>query len=101
MYGVLVSSNRLAPYNETEIDFLVAYLVPEDAWYVIPVNKLKGLETLYFYPHGRRSKWEKYREAWCQMACPHDENGPSKIETPRCCDKAPVRLPICPLKLLR
>jgi PD-(D/E)XK endonuclease len=56
-YGVLVSSNRLAPYEETEIDFLVAYLVPEDAWYVIPVNKIQGLETLYFYPHGRRSKW--------------------------------------------
>ncbi len=99
---VQVASDRLAPYDETEIDFLVAYLVPEDLWYVIPVKKLKGLQSLYFYPRGRgKSKWEKYREAWCQMACPHDENGPSKIVTPRCCDKAPVRLPICPLKLLR
>jgi len=48
-----------------------------------------------------KSKWEKFREAWCQMACPHDENGPSKIVTPRSCDKGPVRLPICPSKLLR
>jgi hypothetical protein len=101
LYGVLVSSNRLAAYAETEIDFLVVYLVPEDIWYVIPVSKIQGLQTLYFFPHGRRSKWEKYREAWCQMACPHDEHSPSKIVTPRCCDKGPTRLPICPLKLLR
>jgi hypothetical protein len=101
VYGVLVSSNRLAAYEETEIDFLVAYLVPEDISYVIPVHKIQGLQTLYFYPHGRRSKWEKYRDAWCQMACPHDEHSPSKIVTPRCCDKGPTRLPICPLKLLR
>jgi hypothetical protein len=57
---------------------------------------------MMFYPQRKgKSKWEKYREAWCQMACPHDEDGPSKIVTPRCCDQAPVRLPICPLKLLR
>jgi len=100
-YGVVVSSNRLAAYDATEIDFLVAYVVPLDLWYVIPVNKIQGTMTLYFHPDGCRSKWEKYREAWCQMACPHDENGPSKIVTPRCCDKGPTRLPICPLKLLR
>lgn len=100
-YGVVVSSNRLAAYEETEIDFLVAYVVPLDLWYVIPVKKIQGMMTLYFHPDGRRSKWEKYHEAWCQMACPHDEHGPSKIVTPRCCDKGPTRLPICPLKLLR
>jgi hypothetical protein len=100
-YGVVVSSNRLAAYDATEIDFLVAYVVPLDLWYVIPVNKIQGTMTLYFHPDGCRSKWEKYREAWCLMACPHDEIGPSKIVTPRCCDKGPIRLPICPLKLLR
>jgi hypothetical protein len=101
-YLVRFTGNHLAPYNDKEIDFVVAYLVPEDAWYVIPVKLLKGQNSMIFYPQRKgRSKWEKYREAWCQMACPHDENGPSKIVTPRCCDKAPVRLPICPLKLLR
>jgi hypothetical protein len=89
-------------YTEKDIDFLVAYLPPEDLWYIVPIKMLKGRGNLIFFPHGRgTSPWEKYREALCQMACPHDENGPSKIVTPRCCDKGPTRLPICPLKLLR
>jgi hypothetical protein len=101
-YTIVVASCVLASYDETQIDFLVAYLVPEDAWYVIPVKMLKARNSLSFFPRGQgKAKWEKYREAWCQMACPHDENGPSKIVTPRCCDKGPTRLPICPLKLLR
>jgi len=84
-YGIRVAGGRLAPYDETEIDFLVAYLVPEDIWYVIPVKMLRGWQALYFSPQGRRkAKWAKHREGWCQMACPYDENGPSKIVTPRC-----------------
>jgi hypothetical protein len=101
-YTVRVATNKLTPYDETEIDFLVAYLVPEDAWYVVPVKMLKGRKSLYFYPQGRgKSRWEKFREGWCQMACPYDENGPSKIVTPRCRDKGPVQMAICPLKVLR
>jgi hypothetical protein len=101
-YMVNVSGYKRVAYTENDIDFLVAYLVPEDLWYIVPIKKFIGKATLFFYPRGRgTSPWEKYREAWCQMACPHDEDGPSKIVTPRCCDKGPVRLPICPLKLLR
>jgi hypothetical protein len=92
----------VAPYDETQIDFLVAHLVLEDAWYVIPVKKLKRRTTLFFSPRAsRKSMWEKYREGWCQMACPYDEYGPSKIVTPRCRDKGPVQMAICPLKVLR
>jgi hypothetical protein len=99
---VRVSGYKRVAYTEKDIDFLVAYLPPEDLWYIVPIKMLKGRGNLIFFPHGRgTSPWEKYREAWCQMACPHDENGPSKIVTPRCCDKGPTRLPICPLKLLR
>ncbi len=101
-YMVKVSGYKRVAYTERDIDFLVAYLPPEDLWYIIPIKKFIGTHTLFFFPHGRgTSRWEKYREAWCQMACPHDEDGPSKIVTPRCCDKGPTRLPICPLKLLR
>ena len=101
-YSVAVAGNRLEPYDETQIDFIVVYLVPEDAWYVIPVRLLKGRKRLAFYPHGRGiSKWEKFREGWCQMACPYDEYGPSKIVTPRCRDNGRVQMAICPLKVLR
>jgi PD-(D/E)XK endonuclease len=101
-YQAIIASCVLAPYDETQIDFLVAYLVPEDAWYVIPVKMLKGRNSLHFCPGGRgKSKWEKYREGWCQMACPYDETGPGKIVTLRCRDKGPVQMAICPLKVLR
>jgi PD-(D/E)XK nuclease superfamily protein len=100
-YGVMVASKTMVAYDETAIDFLVAYLVPEDIWYVVPVKVLKGMQCLYFYPRGRgTSRWEKYREAWCQMACPLHENGPSEIVTPRCRED-PARKALCPLKVLR
>jgi hypothetical protein len=96
---VRVATDQLATYDETEIDFLVAYLVSEEAWYVIPVEMLKGRSRVYFYPQTPgRSRWEKYREAWCLMACPRDEDGPSKIGVPRCCDHGPVPGAVCPLR---
>ena len=101
-YSVMIATSTVAQYDETEIDFLVAYITVEDVCYVIPVKMLKGRNSLRFWPHGRgKSKWERFREGWCQMACPYDENGPSKILTPRCRDKGPVQMAICPLKVLR
>jgi hypothetical protein len=63
---------------------------------------LKRQNTMIFYPQRKgKSKWEKHRDAWCQMACPHDEDGPSRIVTPRCRDNGSVQMAICPLKVLR
>jgi len=49
-----------------EIDALVAYVVPENAWYVFPVKvvRLLGSLKLFTGSRKRRSKFEKYREAW-------------------------------------
>lgn len=56
-------------YTSEEIDFFVAYLVPIDVWYVIPVEKIKK-KSLLFYPYGgdRCGHYEQYREAWSLMA---------------------------------
>ena len=45
-YTVIVAGASLAGYDETEIDSLDAYLVPENAWYVIPLKLLKGTGQL-------------------------------------------------------
>jgi len=57
---------RSRVYNASEIDFVAAYIVPQDAWYLIPVGALNGQETIMVFPNttSTRSKWEKYREAW-------------------------------------
>ena len=79
-YMVKVSGYKRVAYTEKDIDFLVAYLVPENLWYIVPVTMLKGRDHLCFFPHGRgTSPWEKYREAWCQMACPRDEISPTRL----------------------
>ena len=60
-------------YKADEIDFLVAYVVPRDIWYVIPVNRITPSCLLLFYPSGCRrggGHFECYREAWHLMAPP-------------------------------
>jgi hypothetical protein len=44
----------------------VAFVVPENVWYVFPVRALGGMRFLKLFPGSRkrRSKVEKYREAW-------------------------------------
>ena len=39
-------------YTAEQIDTLVAYIVAEDAWYVIPVEALAPRAHLLFYPTG-------------------------------------------------
>jgi hypothetical protein len=63
--------NRRTSYTSEEIDFLVAYIVAEDAWYVVPVSAFAPRRGLKLYPSGCRKKnsghYEKYREAWDLM----------------------------------
>ena len=53
-------------YTESEVDFVVAYIVPEETWYVVPVRELAGRRTLLFRPRrsSRLDRYANYREAW-------------------------------------
>jgi PD-(D/E)XK endonuclease len=63
------SSGKKKSYTAEEIDILVAYIVAENVWYVVPVAAFAPRRRLNFYPF--ESKWrgsyEKYREAWDLM----------------------------------
>lgn len=63
-YRVVTTNWLKLPYKAEEIDFLVAYIFPEDAWYVLPVSVVENRKVLYISPKCKRSKLEKYREAW-------------------------------------
>jgi len=80
-------SNRR--YAAGEIDFIAAYIVPKDLWYVVPSCEAELHAQIYFYPEGchRRSIYEIYREAWCQMACPRDGADPTCIKVERRCER--------------
>jgi len=59
-------------YTSDEIDVLVAYVAPANAWYVIPIEALRGVTGVKLFPVRRKrpSKHERYREAWEVMAGP-------------------------------
>ena len=52
--------------TEKDIDVLVAYIVPRELWYVVPVRAFVPRKNLWFYPDGSKkgSKFEEWREAW-------------------------------------
>ena len=55
-------------YTSADVDFIVAYVEPQNAWYVIPVDALGQRTFINLYPLGKTrtigGQFEKYREAW-------------------------------------
>jgi PD-(D/E)XK endonuclease len=47
-------------YRKGAFDFLAAYVIPEDAWYIVPARLTEGSLCLC----SPRAKYEEYREAW-------------------------------------
>lgn len=64
--GSRSGSARTQAYLASDIDYLVAYVIPCLTWYVIPVSALGGRLTLKLYPHrdGSIGQFEQYRDAW-------------------------------------
>jgi hypothetical protein len=60
---------RAALYTEEDIDFVAAYIVPLNLWYIIPVKACLNRSNLLFYPESKnlRGRFEKYREAWWRL----------------------------------
>ena len=50
------------PYRAGAFDFLAAYVVPEDAWYIIAAKAIRGMKSISLFTEG--GKYEQYREAW-------------------------------------
>ena len=53
-------------YTAENIDALVAYARPMNAWYVMPVRVVEELKSLMLYPESKklRSRFERWREGW-------------------------------------
>jgi len=62
-----VAQGRLSSiYTSRDIDFLVGYVVPDNVWYVIPIEVFLNIGCVKVFPSSKRrmSRYEKYREAW-------------------------------------
>ncbi len=57
---------RAVPYKLSEIDFIAAYVIPEDSWFILPLPHILGLTSILLSPKSRRKPglYDNYREAW-------------------------------------
>jgi PD-(D/E)XK endonuclease len=86
------------PFTKEDMDFVVVYIVPEDVWYIVPIEMAEGLVKLWFNPRSKRARFEKYREAWCLLDCPRKARRRGDIPG-RCRSEAvTVRCAVCPLR---
>ena len=52
------------PYVGDVFDYLAAYVIPMDVWYIIPAERIRGQGSIALYPKLEKSKYGPYREAW-------------------------------------
>jgi hypothetical protein len=52
------------PYPPGSFDFLAAYVVHENSWYIIPEEETWGKGSVTLHPNTPKAKYEEYREAW-------------------------------------
>lgn len=53
-------------YGSEEVDFFAAYIVQEEAWYIVPLNEVGERSKIHVFPQlrGAVGKFERFREAW-------------------------------------
>src|SRR5277367_6094733 len=67
-----ITHRRTVAYKKSELDFVVAYLMPEKVWYILPISVVAGRRSLLLPPPGFRGKnpWAQYQEAWHLLGKP-------------------------------
>jgi len=70
------TNHGVIPYHPDEVDFLIAHIIPEDAWFILPVDLIQHRTSILLPPRtyraGTRPGCERrrpalfaaYREAW-------------------------------------
>ena len=59
---------RVGGTDVKKYDFLIAYLVTQTAFYVLPADQIKTKMHILFYPNGKTTQiehdYESFRDAW-------------------------------------
>jgi PD-(D/E)XK endonuclease len=66
------TNGSVVAYDPREIDFLVAYIIPEDAWFILPIQAILTRTSLLFCfkDHPKGGLYGEYREAWQLLRAP-------------------------------
>jgi hypothetical protein len=62
-YSCTLKDSR-GPYKKNSFDFVAAYVIPEDLWYILPEKKVRGMWSVGLHPELEVSKYGEYEEAW-------------------------------------
>ncbi len=62
-YVCAVRQNN-AKYARGAFDYVAAYVIPEDVWYINPAKKLAGQGNVTLCSNSKEANFEEYREAW-------------------------------------
>ena len=62
-YSCTMKDSR-GPYKKNSFDFVAAYVIPEDVWFILPEKTVRGMWSVGLYPKLEGSKYNEYKEAW-------------------------------------
>ncbi len=77
-YECCIRGRKNEAYEPGSFDFLAAYVVLKDAWYIIPAGAVLGKETVALFSKSKHANYEGYREAWHLLREP-----PRLVRVPR------------------
>jgi hypothetical protein len=63
-YSLNVMGPGRKAYPKGAVDYFAIYLIPVDAWYIVPQAAMGKSCTIHFTVQSKRHKYAKYREAW-------------------------------------
>jgi hypothetical protein len=64
-YIVHLHGARHRRYTSDNIDFVAAYIIPKDIWFIFPIAAIvKVHSSMVLSPHMKVSKYGQYQEAW-------------------------------------
>ena len=63
-YSLNVMGPQRERYPNGVVDFFAVYLIPIDAWYIIPEKETRGKWSISLRTQCNHSRYEKYLEAW-------------------------------------
>jgi hypothetical protein len=63
-YVCKVCGNRKKRYPPGSFDFMAAYVIPKNVWYIIPEYEVWGMKSLCLCTQHNKARYEPYLEAW-------------------------------------
>jgi len=84
-------------YTLEDIDYLAAYVIRKDLWYVVPADAFVPRATVHFnYGPLSEGMFEIYKEAWCLLTCSGKARGKGDIPKKCRCERMAGRCVVCP-----